>query len=345
MLLPLAVITAGVALRQIDRVHFSRRRPRAAGADELIALQRTRANNLTPLSLLTGQWVQIAGWWILATHGPLLAATAAVGVAVQFRHLQEISHFAVHGVLARTGHANHLLAETFAHHPLALGPLPERRRRHVREHHPNATLAHDPNLAELRRAGLRPGATGSRYALALIHPLTPRGFHATATGIAASLRGSSAWLRCLAPAAVTAAAYLTGGWTALVCGLLIPRLLLYPQLAWMSLLVEHTWFDPEHRTGSPAHVEAGRCLRLYPRSRALAALAATTWLPYGDLHHYAHSAHPSVRWNYLPALEAHLTPPHFTPDGLLIGTATVARRHHRALTPPPTRQPSTPTPF
>ncbi|WP_252396490.1 hypothetical protein [Streptantibioticus parmotrematis] len=101
----------------------------------------------------------------------------------------------------------------------------------------------------------------------------------------------------------------------------------------MSLLVEHTWFDPEQRTGTSAQVEAGRCLRLYPRNRTLAAIAATTWLPYGDLHHYAHSAHPSVRWNYLPALERHLAPRHFAPDGLLIGTATVARRHHRALNP------------
>ncbi|MFG2895371.1 hypothetical protein [Streptomyces sp. NPDC048248] len=46
-----------------------------------------------------------------------------------------------------------------------------------------------------------------------------------------------------------AAAYLAGGWPGLVCGVLIPRLLLYPQLAWMPLLVEHTWFDAEPRTG------------------------------------------------------------------------------------------------
>ncbi|WP_240360998.1 hypothetical protein [Streptomyces clavuligerus] len=89
-----------------------------------------------------------------------------------------------------------------------------------------------------------------------------------------------------------AAAYLAGGWTAVTLGVLVPRLLLYPQLAWISLLAEHTWFDPDHRTGTPAQVEAGRCLRLYPRNRLLAALAAATCLPYGDLHHYAHSAHP-----------------------------------------------------
>lgn len=36
-------------------------------------------------------------------------------------------------------------------------------------------------------------------------------------------------------------------------------------------------------------------MHLYPRNRALAHLAAATWFPYGDLRHYAHSAHPGVR--------------------------------------------------
>ncbi|MFE3946403.1 fatty acid desaturase [Streptomyces sp. NPDC059118] len=342
MLLALTLIAAGIALRQIDRLHFARRRPRTtADAAELISLQRARANSLTPLLLLAGQWTQIAGWWTLAAHGPLLAVVAAIGTAVQFRHLQEISHFAVHGVLARTTRANRLLAEVFAHHPLGLGPVALRRRRHVRDHHPNATLADDPNLAELTRAGLRPGISGLPYVAALLHPLTPRGVLATAAGLAAGLRGPGGWHRAAALVTVPAAAYLAGGWPAVLVGTLVPRLLLYPQLAWMSLLVEHTWFDPDRRSGTPDHVEAGRCLRLYPHNRALATLAAATWLPYGDLYHYAHSAHPSVRWNYLPALEAQLAPPHFTPDGLLIGTATVTRRHHRALNQPNTGVPAT----
>ncbi|MFI7103224.1 hypothetical protein ACIBK8_28190 [Streptomyces sp. NPDC050161] len=167
-----------------------------------------------------------------------------------------------------------------------------------------------------------------------MHPLTARGIHATTTGLAAGLRHSPAAGRLAAAAAVPAAAYLTSGWTGLICGVLLPRLLLHPQLAWMSLLAEHTWYDPDTRAGTPAWVEAGRCLRLYPRNRALAHLAATTWLPYGDLHHYAHSAHPSIRWNYLPTLERHLDPPHFTPDALLLGPRSVARRHLTALQAP-----------
>jgi fatty acid desaturase len=125
-----------------------------------------------------------------------------------------------------------------------------------------------------------------------------------------------------------------------VFGVLVPRVLLYPQLAWMSLIVEHTWFDPTVLTGAPATVEAGRCLRLYPRNRLLAALAAATWLPYGDLHHYAHSAHPAVRWSYLPALERYLGHPLFTPGGVLIGPSAVVRRHRRALAATTAAQPA-----
>ncbi|MFC5148910.1 dihydrouridine synthase [Streptomyces aureoversilis] len=332
MTLCLALLITGTALRQVDRAYFALRRPRTAPAAELIAHQRRRANNTTPLLLLAGQWVHIAGWWLLAAQGPLAATIAAVAVAIHFRHLQEISHAAVHGILARTPRANLLLAEVFAHYPLGLAPVPVRRLRHVRDHHPNAAIpGTDPNLAELHTAGLRPGLTRAAFAAALVYPLTPRGIRTTTTTITAVMRRFPG--RAAAAIALAGTAYLVGGTAGLLWGLLVPRLLLYPQLAHLSLIVEHTWFDPQVRTGSPAWVEAGRCLRLYPRNRALAALTAATWLPYGDLRHYAHSAHSGLRWNYLPALERHLAPPHFTPDGLLLGTSSVARRHFDALTP------------
>ncbi|MCX4821550.1 TDP-N-acetylfucosamine:lipid II N-acetylfucosaminyltransferase [Streptomyces sp. NBC_01142] len=68
-----------------------------------------------------------------------------------------------------------------------------------------------------------------------------------------------------------------------------------------------------------------------PRSRILEWIAAAIWLPYADLH-YAHSAHPAVRWSYLPALERRIDPPHFTPAALLLGKGSDARRHLHALT-------------
>ncbi|MEV6682704.1 fatty acid desaturase [Streptomyces erythrochromogenes] len=333
MIVYLGVVATGILLRQSDRWWHSRHRPQTAGLTDLMKLQRQQSNNITPALLLLGEWIQIIGLWgIAGTAGPLAWLPASLAIAVLFRHLQEISHFAVHGALTRSAKVGNLLAEAAVHHPLGFVPVSVRRKRHVRDHHPNATLVgSDPNLDELRQAGLLPGATPRRFALALVHPLTPRGIRETATGIAGNLRTSGSWHRLAAIGAVLATAYLIGGWPAVVWGVLIPRLLLYPQLAWMSLVVEHTWFDPDPRSGTPAWVEAGRCLRLYPSNQAMAVLAATTWLPYGDLHHFAHSAHPALRWNYLPALERHLGLPHFAPDGLALGPNSVVRRHRQAL--------------
>ncbi|MEH0545592.1 hypothetical protein QA802_21720 [Streptomyces sp. B21-105] len=95
--------------------------------------------------------------------------------------------------------------------------------------------------------------------------------------------------------------------------------------------MEHRWFDPDPVAGPPVAVEAGRCLRLYPRNTPLALLARGTWLPYGDLYHFTHSAHPAVRWNYLPALESSLRGPHYRPPALLLGGSAVLRRHRQAL--------------
>ncbi|MER7108810.1 hypothetical protein [Streptomyces sp. NPDC000229] len=182
---------------------------------------------------------------------------------------------------------------------------------HVRGLHPNATLTSDPNLAELHQAGLRPGTTGWKYAAALVHPLTPRGILATAASVAAGLRGPGAWHRTAALTAVCATAYLVGGWPALVCGVLVPQLLLYPQLASMSLLVEHTWFE-EHRTGTRP--------RLKPATACACTPTTAPWWP---------SQRPPGSRTATSTT---------TPDGLLLGTATVAHRHHHALNTPVRQQ-------
>ncbi|MGC5397545.1 fatty acid desaturase [Streptomyces sp. DT20] len=338
MVICLVFFAAGVGLRQADRWWFSpgRGRRRPTTLRDIRALQRERANNVTPALLLAGHWLELVGWWLAAARfGPLGWAAAAVAGAVTFRRLQEISHFAVHGVLTRSGRAGAVLCEAAAHVPLGFVPVPVRRQRHVREHHPNATVAGaDPNLRELHAAGLRPGVVRAQFLRALVFPLTPAGAIGTVRGLADNILTSGGrWWRLAGFAAVPVALGAALGWQASLFGWLVPRLLLYPQLAWMSLLVEHRWWDAEPVAGPPAVVEAARCLRLYPNSPAAALLARGTWLPYGDLYHYAHSAHPAVRWNYLPLLEkTTLGTPEYTPDALLLSESAVVRHHFRALT-------------
>ncbi|MEU0144773.1 fatty acid desaturase [Streptomyces sp. NPDC006288] len=326
-----------MALRQADRWWFSPQRSRRTPTTlrGIRTLQRERANNVTPALLLAGHWIELVGWCLVAAKGgPIGWAAAAAAGAVKLRHLQEVSHFAVHGVLTRSGRVGTVLCEAAVHVPLGFVPVPVRRQRHVREHHPNATVAGaDPNLRELHDAGLCTGVTVSRFFGALVFPLTPRGVASTVRGIADNVsHGTGRWWRLAGFVAVPLVITAAGGWQAALFGYVVPRLLLYPQLAWMSLLVEHRWWDAETVPGTPAVVEAARCLRLYPRNAAWALLARGTWLPYGDLYHYAHSAHPAVRWNYLPVLERSiLGAPGYTPDALLLGDQALVRHHFRAL--------------
>ncbi|MFK0224055.1 fatty acid desaturase [Streptomyces vinaceus] len=340
MIICLALIAAGILLRQADRWwHTPRRSHRPLTTlYEVRAFQRDRANNHTPALLLLGHWIELAGWALItARTGPLGWAAVVVAGAVKMRHLQEVSHFAVHGVLTRTARRGAVLAEAAVHVPLGFVPITVRRQRHVREHHPNATVTGaDPNLQELHDAGLHPGISRAQFARALVFPLTPTGTAATVRGIHANLRTSTTrWWRLAGFIAVPAALLLATGWQGALFAFVLPRLLLYPQLSWMSLLVEHRWWDAEAVTGPPAVVEAARCLRLYPHNPLLALIARGSWLPYGDLFHYAHSAHPAVRWNYLPTLERHTVGiPQATVDAFLLGKTAVVRRHLQALTAP-----------
>ncbi|MFF2013142.1 fatty acid desaturase [Streptomyces sp. NPDC058195] len=336
MFTALLLITLGITIRQADRWWHSPRRGRHTlkTLRDVMALQRQRVNDATPVLLLIGHWVEIAGWCLFAAHHGVWAwVLTAVVSAVKMRHLQEVSHFAVHGVLTRNPRLSAFLAEAAVHLPLGFVPVPVRRQRHVREHHPNATVSGvDPNLADLHQAGLHPGVATRHFVRAVVFPLTPHGIVDTVQGIYANIFTSQArWGRFVALAAAPTIATWAWGWHVALFVFVIPRLLFYPQLAWMSLLVEHRWFDAEPIAGPPAVVEAARCLRMYPNLPALALLARGTWLPYGDLYHYAHSAHPSVRWNFLPALEHAIGFPHYSPDALLLGDNAVLRRHRKAL--------------
>jgi fatty acid desaturase len=261
---------------------------------------------------------------------------AAVVTAVKFRHLQEVSHFAVHGALFRRARLGDTVTEMAVHGPLGFAPVVVRRHRHVRLHHPNATVPGlDPNLTDLQRAGLRPGIGHAAFVRGVLFPLTPLGVFLTLRELASNLvpRRGARW-RLAAFLVTPTAAFLLGGTPLLVFGFVVARLLIYPQLAWMSMLVEHTWFAADPVPGTKAQVEAARCVRLYPSRPLLEAVARALWLPYGDLFHYAHSVHPAVRWNYLPRLEMLLGLPHCRAPRVLFGRDAVLSRLHTATMGP-----------
>jgi fatty acid desaturase len=332
------LLLAGVAIRQVDRWHYSlyrenRKSLSSLSLHEIIRLQRQNSNNVTPALLLAGHWLEIVGWWALGGWlGGWYWLIVASAVAVKFRHLQEVSHFGIHRVLCRSPRVGDNLIEFGAHAPLALVAVSVRRDKHVRRHHPNATRQGiDPNLVDLGSAGMCEGCRLLGFVRAVAYPLTLTGIVATCRGLGRNLiSGGSPWWRIPVFSGVLVLSYLVAGWPALVFGVAVPRILLYPQLSWLSLLVEHRWFDAEVPSGRPVEVEAGRCLRLYYDRQIFTALVRVSWLPYSDLFHFAHSAHPSVRWNYLPAVERIVGLPEFTPEKLIFGHSSAISCLYRA---------------
>jgi fatty acid desaturase len=326
----------GIGLRQIDRLWFAARRREGepVSVAAILEYQRSRANNVTPTLLLAGHWLEILAWWGLGARlGPAFLVVTAVMTAVKFRHLQETSHFAAHGVLFQSLRTGDTVTDLAVHAPLGYLPTTARRERHVRRHHPNAAVpGADPNLDDLERAGIRPGASRWQFIAGVLYPLAPHGILDTLRGIVRDLRmGAAAPWHTVIFAFAAGVAYEVGGLPVLLGGYLIPRLLIFPQLAWLSLLVEHTWFEslPDGDDLSRIDLEAGRCIRLY-RHRALAELLARClWLPYGDLYHFAHSAHPSVRWNYLRRVDESLGGPGRVTDHVVFGPQSVLSNLYR----------------
>jgi fatty acid desaturase len=336
LILPVAAAIGGIILRQLDRWWYAPRRrgsPQPASIHDILMLQRQRSNNWTAPILLLGHWLEIIAWWYVAGRlGLPFDILVSVTIAFKFRQLQEVSHFAIHRVLTRNCRFGFWISEVTVHGPMALVPTTVRLDRHAKKHHPNATIAGlDPNLTDLTRAGFVANCGRTQFYRALLFPLTLRGVMDSTHGVVRNLlTPPRSYLRVAAFLSPILLAFVVGGIRAILFGLVIPRLLLYPQLAWLSLLAEHRWFD-SNLSNDRLKAEAGRCLRLYPHNQLNMSIARLTWLPYGDAFHYAHSSFPGVRWNYLARLDALLPRPSCTPTRFMFGKASLLNRHLLAL--------------
>ena len=329
------LLAACVILRQIDRIWFSQRRPRSlwfgkstpvSGVQDIKRLQHQRINDVTPTLLAIGHWLEILAWAALCTYVPLfLLPIVCIVAAVKFRQLQELTHFAVHRSLARTRRCNDLLGELIFQAPLVMPPLDRRRETHVVQHHPNATDPQlDPNLGTLYAVGLGPSCRRLQFVRGIVYPLTLSGMWETARQLCANARcpRSVRYVRCL-PIVVILLVAAVGGVRGVITVLVVPRLVLYPYLSWMSLLVEHRWFSAPAPQPTRQALEAERCVRLYRTRRILEAVARMTWLPYGDIFHYAHSVYPSIRWNYLRDVDKMLAFPRSSYSAVFWGRSSV----------------------
>lgn len=239
-----------------------------------------------------------------------LAPLSLLIVASRLRALQEVSHFAVHRALYDDKATSYAVADLLFHYPVIRPRSSDRFASHVEQHHRFSNTPRDPNVTELINSGLGEGMTRRRFWQVFFWPLTWR-------GVLALIRHKGALMFPLSaqnPPGIALAArwgtflvsalliWLVGGWVGLLGVYLVAILLLYPQFAWISQLIEHRWLSPIEVDPDVSREYAhGRPTDFPGLSGALLRILV---LPYGDSYHLAHSLFPFVRWNYLPAVDA-----------------------------------------
>jgi fatty acid desaturase len=265
-------------------------------------------NYLAALSFVS-VWLLIAAAALIFHSSELLIVRGlcVLFVGGRFRELQEIGHFAIHGVICPSRRLGLLLTDIFCQFPLFKPSAYFRRHTHVVEHHPHANLdALDPNLGDFRVAGLVPGITVPRYWRGVFFPLTAAGIllrlKECLTNLLHRNHGTGELLlRTLIVSLITLPMVLLGYTREIVWIYLVPLVAVYPLFAWLSQVVEHRWFlpQPDDRSRLSRELAFGRPTE-YAGLTGL--LIRQNIFPFGDSYHLAHSLFPNVRWNYLPAV-------------------------------------------
>lgn len=257
--------------------------------------------------------VLIAAW----LDHPAGWAGLTVWVGGRMRALQEVGHNAVHRALCNEpGYTpggrypfQWWLSDIFYQFVVFKGDMASRKVTHVERHHrqPNHPNL-DPNRARVQEGGMVAPLTITRFYSRLFFPLSLAGLWNTLVTLGRGFRvnrnRTAVALRVTTVAAVAAVLFATGGWPGVVFGWLAPLVTTYPVFAWVALLAKHRWFlsasaarprDQEYVAGRPTDYPglAGVLVRLFVS-------------PMSDAYHLAHSLYPTVRWNYLPAIDQHL---------------------------------------
>jgi fatty acid desaturase len=233
-------------------------------------------------------------------------------VTGRYRTLQELGHFAIHGVLCPNRRWGMFLNDLFFQYPLFLQQSEIRRRIHVIEHHANTHRpGRDPDYDDLVRAGFTPGMSRREFWLTVLFPLTPMGIltwfrFMMHNALRENRHLGDLLLRCVSVGILVAVFAVLGLNEELVALYLIPLIVTYPLFQWLAHISEHRWFLslPEGLSRIDRELALGRPFAL---PGLVGALVRTQVLPLGDSYHLAHSVLPHVRWNHLAMVDRVMT--------------------------------------
>ena len=270
--------------------------------DVVRALKSKPCDNILGASSFVRTYLYMCAAGILFNHygSVLVKCLLILYVSCRLRALQELSHFATHGVLCPSFKLCHLWANMFYQYPLGLPAASARYQSHVLNHHPNPNIPNkDPNLQDYVNIGFAPGISIKQFWLSVLYPLS-------AKGVAGRVRTYlNVWKENCIPRFIVIAIIILplvifGLWAELVCLYLIPCIIIHPFLAWISQLVEHRWFYRiEASSGLEIQYAYGRVIE-FPG--LFGRIIKHNFFPFGDAYHLTHSLYPTIRWNYLHAV-------------------------------------------
>jgi fatty acid desaturase len=253
-------------------------------------------------------WADLLLLGLAAAHfaHPVVYLVVVVVAGGRFRVLQEASHIAVHGGLCKSRRWQWAISDVAAQWPCFRPDMYHRHIAHVLEHHAHANeLDDDPNITRFIAVGVVPGISRASLRAKMLRPLSARGLIETlqadlANALHRNHRKHGFWLRSTALGVVVGAFAVVSGPIGLLVAYAIPLVTVYPLFSWVSVLAEHRWFvrcDEVER-------KARECVNGRPTDyRGLGRLAKHTIFPFTDHYHLAHSLYPTLRWNYLPAVD------------------------------------------
>ena len=257
-------------------------------------------------------WIELWALAALLAGASLwyLYVAGSVYAGCRLRALQEISHYSIHGRLCRSRKWGKSIADLFFHYPAVLPASDDRFRHHVLQHHRFSNLPErDPNLDDLRSAGIEPGLGFYSFAMGCVFPVTPRGLLTTVSRklrlqLSLFMDDRPEFFVRLAVISIVAAAMIAIEPVAAIWLYAVPVLVVHPLLAWLSQLLEHRWFSPAPSRSDWRREYAVTSALTLPGfgNRVLRWLI----LPYGDSYHLAHSLYPHARWNLLPIIDSEL---------------------------------------
>lgn len=227
-------------------------------------------------------------------------------VTGRYRALQEIGHFAIHGVLCPNLKWGLFLANIFYQFPLFMPEAKLRRAIHARQHHNSVNMPHDPDLKELLNKDFIPGITSFQFWIGIFYPLTWRGIRdrikECITYLIADRYSLNFHLRVICVSIIVELFLAFHQTKALIFLYVFPVLVIYPLFYWLAHVALHRWYAPceSNIAYYERELELGRPTEF---KGILGFIIRHNIFPIGDSYHLAHSLFPIVRWTYLPQVD------------------------------------------